>query len=375
MNNPNSSDGRFTPAKYYSPRSRLEGSPHPLRDIRMELNEVSRAMQRTGAEALETALSKGADNLLINGRFDYWQRGASFTGITNASTYTADRWLVAANPGSANIDAVRTVVAAESVPTETPYALQVTINSVSGVDGYVYLEQRVEDVRLTANRLLTLSFWARDTSGNNKSVAFSAYQQFGTTNARVPEVHKVQMSSTWQQYHVTFFAPSLAGHTIDGTNFLYVRLWLAAGSNRADITDTLGLQTGVFEFTNFKLEFGNIVTPLNPRMRGQEFALCQRYFQYGPSEMVGYAQAANAVVVQTEFEPLMRATPTITLLDSSIYTESPWFSAVNNPTGGYIAGTHVTASSTGVLIGGYSGLTPGATAMVDGRKLSFAAEL
>ena len=73
----------------------------PEINVREKLAELDKpsgiageAMLRAETVAEQQALiGVGRRNLLINGGFDVWQRGTSFTP-TGANPYTADRWLV-----------------------------------------------------------------------------------------------------------------------------------------------------------------------------------------------------------------------------------------------------------------------------------------
>ena len=114
--------------------------------------------------------------------------------------------------------------------------------------------------------------------------------------------------------------------------------------------------------------------------RHGELALCQRYYQLA-SYLYGFVQAANQIGLNwTPIVP-MRAIPTVTLLTTAPYIESPPFSAAYNGSGSAITAAHNSSGYTQVgagfdlAVNGFSGLTSGATAGFKAGQLAFSAEL
>ena len=114
----------------------------------------------TGTLATTDQSSIGVKNYLINGNFDIWQRGASFSFSSN-SVYTADRFKIGAASGSFARQAF--TLGQTEVPYEPSYYGRWTISSNS--QNYE-MHQRIEDVRSLAGQTATLSFYARRPSGS-----------------------------------------------------------------------------------------------------------------------------------------------------------------------------------------------------------------
>ena len=104
----------------------------------------------------------GMRNVLINGGFDVWQRGTPFTGISNAHSYTADRWVI-----------FRSLVAGYSlsqqamVPSELSgfnYCARYQRTAGNTDLGILYMGRTFESitVKALAGKTVTLSFYVRN---------------------------------------------------------------------------------------------------------------------------------------------------------------------------------------------------------------------
>jgi hypothetical protein len=108
----------------------------------------------------------GFRNRIINGNFDFWQRGTSFTG----DEYGADRW------GHARVGTTHTAtrqaftLGQTAVPGEPTYFCRTVVVTSSGASNYAILVQRIEDVRTFAGQQVTVSFWAKVDSTKNIAV-------------------------------------------------------------------------------------------------------------------------------------------------------------------------------------------------------------
>jgi hypothetical protein len=222
----------------------------------------------------------GFRNAIINGNFDIWQRGTSFT----ASDYGADRWLNARIGSSSTMSRQAFTLGQTDVPNEPTYFCRMAVTSSAAVGNYVFLQQSIEDVRTFSGQTVTVSFYAKADAA--KPIATQLFQYFGTGGSPSEEVSsigitKTTLSSTWQKVTVTAVVPSISGETLGSNNdhALLLRIWLDAGSNFDSLTDTLGQQSGTFDIAQVQIEAGSVDTPFERRPIGAELALCQRYYR------------------------------------------------------------------------------------------------
>jgi hypothetical protein len=203
----------------------------------------------------------GTRNRIINGNFDFWQRGTSFT----ASDYGADRWIHARFGTTHTVTRQAFTLGQTAVPGEPTYFCRTVVSSVAGAGNYAVLVQRIEDVRTFAGQQVTFSFWAK--ADATKNIAINMVQIFGTGGSPSASVGisgtKISIGTTFQKVTVTATLPSISGKTL-GTNndsTLNLNIWFDAGSTWNGDTDSLGQQSGTFEIAQVQLEPGPVATP------------------------------------------------------------------------------------------------------------------
>jgi hypothetical protein len=172
----------------------------------------------------------GTRNRIINGNFDFWQRGTSFT----ASDYGADRWIHARFGTTHTATRQAFTLGQTAVPGEPTYFCRTVVSSVAGAGNYAVLVQRIEDVRTFAGQQVTVSFWAK--ADATKNIAINMVQIFGTGGSPSANVGisgtKISVGTTFQKVTVTATLPSISGKTL-GTNnnsTLNLNIWFDAGS-------------------------------------------------------------------------------------------------------------------------------------------------
>jgi len=224
------------------------------------------------------------DNLLINGDFQVWQRGESFT-VGIGYTYTADRFRIFTQ-GGADVekdgDSLKVIPKAEGV------------NAVS-----VVLEAQSEWLGKT----MTLSFEAK---ANSEIEDMQAIAWNGDNYTNPIKYYYYTVDTEFKRFSFAFTVPEIL--TDNKLHF-----WI----NRA-VLKTLWLR-------RCKLEFGDVATPFVPRSYGEELALCQRYFYRlkRPNSIGNAIHLAQGITrtstigyVYKYFSVPMRVRPAVTISDS-----------------------------------------------------------
>lgn len=255
----------------------------------------------TNAVNLASAAGTGFfRNKLINGGFDVWQRGTSFSATT--PVFTADRWFVT-HAGSA-LTASYIRQDAVGVWGQAKYYIRLARTSGSGMTLHSFT-QRIEGVETLQDGKATFSFDCRDLTGV-QTISVRLVQSFGSGGSAdvtiASQSVNVPTGSTPQRRSVTFDIPSIAGKTIGTSDYLALIIDLPLGGNFQ------------IDLANAQLEVGTVATPFERRLYGVEEMLCHRYYQkLSATAVVNYASGAEIAGAVSLYCP-MRATPTMSLV-------------------------------------------------------------
>jgi hypothetical protein len=248
----------------------------------------------------------GFRNAIINGNFDIWQRGTSFTATGNI--YTSDRWGVGFAGGSGR-GVTYSQQAFANGQTDVPgnpkhfFRWNETTAGTSYTGKEIY--QGIEGVRTFAGQQVTLSFYAKAASAITLPKV-QLNQNFGTggspsAGVQTDVASNVSIGTSWARYTYTATMPSISGKTIgsDGNDALYIEIFLP--------------NTGTFTFdiAQVQVEPGPVATPFERRPIGTELALCQRYFEIFSANNRYYATVGGEVSNVPLFWTPKRATPTL----------------------------------------------------------------
>lgn len=249
-----------------------------------------------------TGFNAAGKNIIINGAFDYWQRGTSMNG--GLFTYIADRFMSVANHTGGTINySKQNVVAGNPLGGST--FLRMTATSPTGATANA-LTQRVEDVSTLAGQTATFSVYLKaDTA---RTIYTNIFQDFGSGGSG--QVGTTQaafnVTTTWQRFSTTVSIPSVSGKTIGTGNYLGVELLFPV--NTSSTIDVFGYQ---FEAGSTASAFSRAGGTLQG-----ELAACQRYYwraggggENYPLFVHAFAYNSTSLQVAMQFPVTMRVKP------------------------------------------------------------------
>lgn len=251
-------------------------------------------------------------NVIINGGFDFWQRGASFS-VTTSAIYTADRWY-ASGSGGATTCVISQQTTGAAYGTAAHARVSYSTNSAF-LNIFNALESNV--VKTLQGRTVTVSFKARrnstyvgglnlelstNTVADTMSGTWTALAAVNISNANLPTG---TTSTDWATGSFTVTVPA-------GTLGLRVRVG-------EDTTQSTG---AYYEVSAVQLEIGPTATPFS-RAGGTyqgEQAACLRYYWSPTAEAnpympiaTGYAATTTTGFALFEFPVPMRIKPTFSV--------------------------------------------------------------
>jgi hypothetical protein len=251
-------------------------------------------------------------NAIINGGFDWWQRGTSGS-VGGSILYIADRWQsLIFSGGTMNWSQVAT----SNTPVGSRFALRVQRPNAATSTATMNIGYSVEtnDSLRFAGQIFTLSFWAKananfSAASNTLNVQVatgtgtdqSVYGGF--TNAATPVNSTATLTSSWQRF--TFTGTAASNITQIGLVFFYTPTGTAGAADSYDLT-------------NVQLELGSVATPFSRAggSIGGELALCQRYYyRLTPTAVpgrlgVGSVTSSTTAEIMFPFPVSMRTAPT-----------------------------------------------------------------
>lgn len=259
------------------------------------------------------------ENRIINGAFDFWQRGTS----TTSAVYLADRWVANISGGTVTTSR-QAFTLGDTLGSNSPtFFLRQTVSGQSASGNAGLIVQRIEGVRSYAGQTITILGWARRSSGSG-NMAISLDQDFGTGGSPSAYVsgtgQTVTLTGSFAPFALTFAVPSISGKTLgtNGNDLLAVNIWTSAGSNFNSNTNSLGLQTIGVDLWGVHIKVGTHTTAATDLYKqpelGPELARCQRYYwKMDAAQSNGnYMRCANGFMVNTA-EAHCTITPSTTM--------------------------------------------------------------
>jgi hypothetical protein len=236
-------------------------------------------------------------NAVINGNFDIWQRGTSFTA---GNAYTADRWYLTGTVGAVTISRETSTVATGSL-----YSLKI---APTGAAGVVNMNQAIETLNAIrfAGQTVTLSVDAAATAST--TISTQLWQSSSTD---------VAVGGSWTQITAT----SGGSGTVSTSTFSKISGVYAVPSTAKSLLVVIVSSGSAGEsafLDNVQLELGAVATTF-ARAGGTiqgELAACQRYYYRititGTNKALatGSAWGTAGNLIQHPFPVVMRVAPT-----------------------------------------------------------------
>jgi len=271
------------------------------------------------------AISMFRKNVIINGNFDVWQRGTSFS--EPSGDFTADRWWMAFDgngDGTCDLTRETFTVGQTDVPNEPAYFIRIDQSVAATGQILMSLSNRIEDVRTFAGKTITLSLYIKALANETLPYIYMSQVFGGGGSGTINPTFVVDqdITTSWVKYTFTMAIPSISGKTL-GTNH-YLALIISLPTN----------ETFQIDIAQVQIEEGSVATQFEYRSYGEELALCQRYFEWTGG--VGKLQSMAGIVYASGYittcvimyNVIKRVSPTITISQLS----GQGFPTDNSPT-------------------------------------------
>jgi len=292
---------------------------------------------KAGASIDELLLKADAlhnPNILINGNFDIWQRGTSFSG----AVYTADRW-----KGLSGAAFDRT----SDVPAGVSAKYSIKTQRTGHVNcGPIY--QGIESIdAFKIGKKFTFSCWIKGSQANMTTEVLLRFVDVvgnSTNRVTVDTLEFTGVSTTWQYFTGTFEV-NVAPH--ENNVAAEIVLWVNAASGTEEESWIAQVQ----------LEAGEFATPFEQRPIGEELALCQRYYRQLGWGVSGQSwDTTDIMIVYDMVGSPMRTAPTIIVLsDFTIMVAR----TISSSSGASIIASSITNYGFRVRISGFTELSVG----------------
>ena len=344
----------------------------------------------TRGQSSDFSREVGRRNLIINGNFSIFQRGAGATTVNGNDVFAADRF-----KGWANGGGTYTVEQSTDVPNnEFEYSAKLTNtgvdSSVAAGDNYRWATD-IEGYNVSQlgyghsdAKAVTLSFWVKSSLvGTYCGALYSA-----TASRHYIYEYTISSANTWEKKTITVSSGDTTGswNRTNG-NGLRVYWGFGSGSNYQGTTGAwtagekwettnqaawIGSASATFYITGCQIEVGDIATEFEHRSYAEELSLCSRYYHTSfsgettiggslPANYAGqvfswcdqYGSSPGRVAFNYQWPVQMRDLPTVTMYGNQ--WTSARLSKYNGGTAEYTINYASGVSRNG--LGGYYGIT------------------
>jgi len=274
----------------------------PSVNLREKLNELDQPQGIKGTELMRAdtvaearnLIGAGRKNLIINGGFDVWQRGTTFTNVSN-DTYASDRWVCLDGIGDV------TTTWTKKTPSDPYTYVERTSGSATAWGLHQFIE--MTEAYYPSGTKFTISADVKHVSGTDDYYLWFHYRPDSTWG-----------NSTW---NLSSTAESVGTSGTRITATFTTTSDVTAGDICLKILPSSTSNGQKYGVKNIQVELGSTATDFEHRSYGEELALCQRYYEeIKLNGNVYYVLARLSNSTGTAYENLSykrkRAEPTIT---------------------------------------------------------------
>ena len=289
-------------------------------------------------------------NLIINGAFDFWQRGTSVACNNNDDKYLADRFVI--DVWAASVSATGTYSRSADVPTQAQsgfnsrYSLLYTNTSANSNSITVRYEVEGQDYQQIHAQKIRVQFWVKSSVAGTYSLGL---QNGANQNRSYLTTYTIASANTWQKVAIdvqldqtgTWNFNETAGLSIlwgAGVPGFYglsaLNTWVSSRvtgytGNTASWSTTSGATFQIAQVSLIPQDFtlagaSNVDVPFQRAGRtiGHELAMCQRYYEKLESQglqMTLTSFQANQERNWYSWKVTKRATPVVVATSPNIF--------------------------------------------------------
>ena len=288
--------------------------------------------------------SGGRKNFIINGDFNIWQRGATFSGIApNVPTWTSDHFQVTHSSSGVMALSQGGTPSVDKIGYKGNYSLAATVSTVDSAMAageYCMILTYIEgyDAAKLAGKTVTISFWVY---ASVTGIYCISLRNTGLTSSYIAE-YTVNQATTWEKKTITVLMPDFSTGSWNSTNGAGVFIcWaMSAGStynsgsnqvwNSGNLLSTtnqinmMATNNATLAISTVQLEIGAVATPFEYRPFIEELIRCQRYYEISGEGFGSYTiinsgvTSGSSYYARTKFLVVKRATPLISLINDAV---------------------------------------------------------